>query len=211
MISYEDSRKLSQNRGEFVEKLLLGSTENHQDKGEKTESFAVQQNKLVTAQTASVLQSNILRLERANTQVTSQNALLNIKYNETSTLVNKMQITIDKAKVDIDKLKQENENLYNVIEKISPQRNFEDKGKCITEVGKRQQERKLKTLETRVEQALWFSESFGLKVDTVKLVDHLGNPYSLSFGEKGRKSYKHLPTKEQQKNSGDMTWKILHQ
>jgi hypothetical protein len=77
--------------------------------------------------------------------------------------------------------------------------------------GKRQQERKLKTLETRVEQALWFSESFGLKVDTVKLVDHLGNPYSLSFGEKGRKSYKHLPTKEQQKNSGDMTWKILHQ
>ena len=80
-----------------------------------------------------VLQSNILRLERANTQVTSQNALLNIKYNKTSTLVNKMQITIDKAKVNIDKLKQENENLYNVIEKISPQRNFEDKGKCITE------------------------------------------------------------------------------
>ncbi|CAB4007697.1 Hypothetical predicted protein [Paramuricea clavata] len=110
-----------------------------------------------------------------------------------------MQITIDKAKVDIDKLKQENENLYNVIEKISPQRNFEDKGKCITEVGKRQQERKLKTLETRVEQALWFSESFGLKLDTVKLVDHLGNPYSLSFGEKGRKSYKDLPTEEQQK------------
>ena len=165
----------------------------------KVTSFAVQQNELVTAQTVSVLQSNIVRLERPNAQVTSQNALLSIKCNETSTLVNKMQITIDKAKVDIEKLKQENENLYNVIEKISPQRNFEDKGKCITEVGKRQQERKLKTLETRVEQALWFSESFGLKLDAVKLVDHLGNPHSLSFGEKGRRSYKDLPTEEQQK------------
>jgi hypothetical protein len=39
-----------------------------------------------------------------------------------------MQLTTDKAKVDMDKLKQENENLYNVIEKISPQRNSPLKG-----------------------------------------------------------------------------------
>ena len=64
----------------------------------KVTSFAVQQ--LVTAQTVGVLQSNILRLERDSANVTSQNTLLNIKYNETSTLVNKMQITVDKAKVD---------------------------------------------------------------------------------------------------------------
>ena len=64
----------------------------------KVTSFAVQQ--LVTAQTVGVLQSNILRLERDSANVTSQNTQLNIKYNETSTLVNKMQITVDKAKVD---------------------------------------------------------------------------------------------------------------
>jgi hypothetical protein len=69
----------------------------------KVTSFAVQQ--LVTAQTVGVLQSNILRLERDSANVTSQNTLLNIKYNETSTLVNKMQIKLKWT----EKLKQENE------------------------------------------------------------------------------------------------------
>lgn len=182
-----------------AQKIVRTKGRRREDLLGKVTSFAVQEKELVTAETASVLQNDILRLERANALVTSQNTLLNLKNNETSALVSKMQITIDKAKVDIEKLKQENENLYNVIEHISPQRNFEDKGKSVTEVGKRQQERKLKTLETRVEQALWFSESFGLKLGSVKLVDHLGTPYSLSFAEKGRKSYKDLPTEEQQK------------
>ena len=72
------------------------------------------------------------------------------------------------------KLKTENEKLHNIIEKISPQRRFENKGKTFLDVGKEQQERKLQTLPTRVEQALWFSESFGLRLDGVKLVDDSG-------------------------------------
>ena len=59
---------------------------------------------------------------------------------------------------DIEKLKTENNNLFKIIERISPQKRFEDKGKTFLEVEKRQQERKLQTLATRVEQALWFSQ-----------------------------------------------------
>jgi hypothetical protein len=63
--------------------------------------------------------------------------------------VSQSQIKIDKATIDIDKLKRENDKLYNIIEKISPQRKFEDKGKSFLEVGKRQQDRKLQTLATK--------------------------------------------------------------
>jgi hypothetical protein len=70
--------------------------------------------------------------------------------------VSQSQIKIDKATIDIDKLKRENDKLYNIIEKISPQRKFEDKGKSFLEVGKRQQDRKLQTLATRA------SKHFGL-------------------------------------------------
>ena len=67
------------------------------------------------------------------------------------------------------------------------------------EVGKCQQERKLQTLATRVEQALWFSESFGVRLDSVKLVDDLGKNHILSIGsKKGLKSYKDLPDENQQ-------------
>ena len=89
--------------------------------------------------------------------------------------------------------------MYDIIEKISPKRRFEDKGKTFLEVGKRQQKRKLQKLATRVKQALWFSESFGLHLDSVKLVDDLGNNHILSIGsKKGLKSYKDLPYEDQQ-------------
>ena len=89
--------------------------------------------------------------------------------------------------------------MYSVIEKISPQRRFENQGKTFLEVGKHQQERKLQTLTTRVEQALWFSESFGLHLDSVKLVDDSGKDHCLSIrSEKASKSYNELPNEEQQ-------------
>ena len=67
------------------------------------------------------------------------------------------------------------------------------------DVGKRQQERNLRTLATRVEQALWFSESFGLCLNNIKLVDDSGRDHILMLGsEKGLKSYKDLPDEDQQ-------------
>lgn len=50
----------------------------------------------------------------------------------------------------------------------------------------------------RIEQALWFSESFGLHLDSVNLISDSGKPHSISFGEKGLKSYKELPNVDQE-------------
>ena len=96
--------------------------------------------------------------------------MLSIKYKEVTTLAGQIKRQFDKAAVDSGKLKTENSQLYDIIKKISPQRRFEDKGKMFLEVGKRQHERKLQTLATRVKEALWFSESFGLGLDSIKLV-----------------------------------------
>ena len=150
-------------------------------------SVAVRHSELSTVALVNDLQSQVSQLQSVNTSITSENNLLSIKCKEASTLVGKFQKKIDKATVDIDKLKSENTKLYSVIEKLSPQRRFENQGKTFLEVGKRQQERKLQTLATRVEQALWFSESFGLHLDSVKLVDDSGKDNCLSIrSEKAR-------------------------
>ncbi|CAB3995786.1 Hypothetical predicted protein [Paramuricea clavata] len=165
----------------------------------KAKSVAIRHSELSTVTLVNDLQSQVSQLQNVNAAITNENKILSVKCKEASTQVGQIQKKIDKATVDIDKLKTENNKLYNVIEKISPQRRFEDKGKTFVEVGKRQQERKLQTLATRVEQALWFSESFGLRLDRVKLVDDSGQAHSLSFSsEKRLKSYKELPGDEQQ-------------
>ena len=165
----------------------------------KAKSVAIRHSEISTVALVNDLQSQVSQLQNVNAAITNENKILSIKCKETSTQVGQIQKKIDKATVDIDKLKTENNKLYNVIEKNSPQRRFEDKGKTFVEVGKRQQERKLQTLATRVEQALWFSESFVLRLDRVKLVDDSGQAHSLSFSsEKRLKSYKELPGNEQQ-------------
>lgn len=179
---------------------LAGKSGRHgQNLLKKVKSIAVQKNELITTASVISLQNEVSRLEKTNSSILTQNSRLQVKYEEASSLVNKLQPRFEKASSDIEKLKQENEYLHNLIEKISPQRKFEDKGKQICDVGIRQQERKLRTLETRVEQALWFTESFGLHLETLKLVDDFGKPYSLSFEEKGnKKAYKDLPIEQQQ-------------
>ncbi len=162
-------------------------------------SIAVRHSELSTVALVHDLQSQVSQLQSVNASITNENKVLSIKCSESSTLIGQIQTKIDKASVDIHKLKTENNTLYNVIEKISPQRRFENKGKTFLEVGKRQQERQLQTLTTRVEQALWFSESFGLCLDSVKLVDDSGKAHCLSFAsERGLKSYKELPDGERQ-------------
>ena len=104
-------------------------------------------------------------------------------------LVEQFQKNIDKANVYIKKLKIENNKLYNVIKKFSPSRKFENQGKTFLEVGKRQQKRKLQTFATRAKQALWFCESFGLHVHSIKLIDEFGKDHCLSIGSKRDPDY----------------------
>ena len=139
---------------------------------QKVKRIAVRKNELFTVSSLKDLEHEIGRLEKANASMRSQNVLLQCKYNDSLLLVNKTQAKIDKAYIEIDKLKQENQYLYNTIEKIAPHEQQLNNGNDISELSKRQQERKLRTLETKIEQALWFSESFGLHLDLL-LDDHL--------------------------------------
>ena len=164
----------------------------------KVKRVAIRHSELSTVALVNDLQSQVSQLESVNATITRDNKALDIKCKEASALVSQSQIKIDKATIDINKLKRENDKLYDIIAKISPQRKFEDKGKSFLEVGKRQQDRKLQTLATRVEQALWFSESFGLKLNSVKTIDDSGKAHCLSFEEKGLKNYTELPTDEKQ-------------
>lgn len=148
----------------------------------KVKDLAVYKSELNTVALVSDLERKVSHLESVNASIIQEKRLLELKYKETSTLISEIHSKISKATVDISRLKEENNSLYSIIEKLSPQRRFEDKGRSILEVGKRQQDRKLKTLQTRIDQALWFSESFGLQLDTVKLVDESGNTHTLSFG-----------------------------
>ena len=165
----------------------------------KVKSVVVYHNELSTVASVIDLENKVSQLESVNASIASENKLLDINCKNASVLVEQLQKKIDKANVDIDKLKVENNKLYNVIDKLSPQRKFENHGKTFLEVEKRQQEHKLRTLATKVEQALWFCESFGLRLDSVKLVDESGKDHFLSIGsEKRSRSYKDLPDEEQQ-------------
>ena len=102
----------------------------------KAKDVAVYKSELNTVALVSDLERKVSRLESVNATISHENKLLELKYKETSKLVSEAQSKISKATVDISKLKEENESLYKVVEKISPQRKFEDKGKTILEVGK---------------------------------------------------------------------------
>ena len=165
----------------------------------KIKSVAVRHSELSTVASVDQLLVQVSQLQSVNVSIKNENRVLNIKCQEASAQVHQAQKVIEKATVDIEKLKTENNNLFQIIEKISPQKRFEDKGKTFLEVGKRQQERKLQTLATRVEQALWFSESFGLHLDSVKVVDDSGKAHRLPLGsEKSLKGYAQLSDEEQQ-------------
>ena len=55
--------------------------------------------------------------------------------------------------------------------------------KKMDEVGQRQHQRKIKELKTKVEQALWFFESYGVPLSTICVEDSHGNQSDISPGK----------------------------
>ena len=55
---------------------------------------------------------------------------------------------------DLEKVKQENGHLFQYIEKVEELKQLENSGKKFTEVHEKQQQRKLRELETKAERAL---------------------------------------------------------
>lgn len=109
--------------------------------------------------------------------------------------------SLTEAWADIERLKRENSNLYNYFDKISEQQGFKNCGKIFSEVKERQQRRKIRELKTYVEQALWFADTFGLKLSSVSFKDGCSVSHTIDYQtEEGRKkAYKDLPEEEREK------------
>ena len=165
----------------------------------KTKSMVIYHNdELSTVALTSDLERKVSCLETENASIKHANRVLDTKFKEASTRIGQIEGKFNKAAIDIENLRNKNVELYNIIEKITPQRRFENIGKPFSDVGKRQQNRHLQTLSTRIEQALWFSKSFGLQLESVNLIDDSGENHRLSFGKKGLKPYEELSVDEQE-------------
>ena len=94
----------------------------------------------------------------------------------------------------------ENQDLRDYIDKIGDPEESKNTGKVMSDVGKRQQGRKLKELKTHVERSLWFAKTYGLNLESVNFTDSSGTSFGLTFNNgKQTKQYKDLPDAEKQK------------
>jgi uncharacterized coiled-coil protein SlyX len=78
---------------------------------------------------------------------------------------------------------------------------FCNKGQAYHKVSYSQKQRKLKQIKSNAEKALWFLESFGIKIDKLLLTDTASNEnINLKFNESvGKAAYKSLTAEEQDK------------
>lgn len=77
--------------------------------------------------------------------------------------------------------------------------NLKNTSRPINQIGERQTRRKIKEVKTRAEKALWFLESFGLTLHSIKVNDNAGNLTDLSFhsADGGSKtSFHNLPEED---------------
>ena len=98
-----------------------------------------------------------------------------------------------------NELNSENKKLRQYIEQLGQDLEFTNNGAKLTDVGERQQRRKLKELKTNVEKALWFSKTFGLELNAIHFNDASGAERQISFKENTATSYKNLTPEEKQK------------
>ena len=101
---------------------------------------------------------------------------------------------------DHDTLLSENKALSDYLEKAGIFTNFRNTGKCISELGKKQQHRKLTELKTYVEKSMWFAETFGLTLQSATFSDKSGSKHSILYGSTSEgKRYKDLSEQEKQR------------
>ncbi|CAB4007100.1 Hypothetical predicted protein [Paramuricea clavata] len=159
---------------------------------------------LAKSKCISVYEKEIARVSEAKNELESAKAVCDTlskeKYNlnEQCEILSKELCTLQGAKKEterklecVTKGNQEelnkNEVLKQYIEKMAIPDNCENTGKYIADVGKRQQHRKIKELKTQVERTLWFANTYGLHLESLKLSDNSGAEYELEFTAGGTK------------------------
>ena len=153
------------------------------------------------------LQCELFDLKAAKESLDIENAELNKHCDElyqnlveAEELRSKSDEGLTEAMADLTKLKRENGNLWEYFDKITELEGFKNTGKSVEDVTERQQRRKIKELKTNVEQALWFAETFGLKLSSVSFTDSCGVSHDIDYSNDGRKnSYNNLSAEEKEK------------
>jgi hypothetical protein len=139
--------------------------------------------------------------------LSKENESLKTRYNDLWTEIVKLQESerktdtiLNNKEKEYNTVLDENRELRDYIERSGCLVEVKNTGKEITEVGKRQQDRKLKELKSSVERSLWFAKTFGLILDAATFTDKDGSSYSLAYSSpSGGKSFKDLPEQEKSK------------
>lgn len=85
------------------------------------------------------------------------------------------------------------------IKTTADSNDMKNNGKVVTDVGERQQRRKLRELKSHVERGLWFAKTYGLTLDSASFTDQKGVNHTLSFTDQEKKKYQQLPEEEKEK------------
>ena len=83
-----------------------------------------------------------------------------------------MSSEVNKLK-EVQELTEVNKNLIDYIETLEKNNSMKCQGGKFHEVGKKQQTQKLRLLKNKTQRAVWFCESFHLKLTSIKLQDEL--------------------------------------
>lgn len=101
--------------------------------------------------------------------------------NEKQALYEEMLSEVNGLKEEVCDLKTINKQLMDYVDTLEKTDSLQCQGKRIPDVGKKQQSRKLRMLKNRAQCALWFCESFGLKLSHINFKDDTGGNYSLDY------------------------------
>ena len=172
--------------------------------GRETRSVAIRHGERLTT---GDLERELYDLKAAKEALEEENRRLNERCDELyQSLVQEQELrresndSIIEARADAEKLRRENANLLQDFGKIANQEGFMNCGKRFSELKERQQRRKIRELKIYVEQALWFAETFGLKLSSVGFKDSGGVLHTIDYqAEEKRKSYKDLSEEEKEK------------
>ena len=91
------------------------------------------------------------------------------------------------------------QRLLQHVDEVEQLKDMENKGKKISEVGERQQCRKLKELRSKIERPVWFAKTFGIRLSAVEVKDDPNVYHTIPFAnenEKQRRAYKDLTEDE---------------
>ena len=154
--------------------------------------------------------------------ITKENARGLLKENEQvqkrcEELYTELQSALQTKKEVENKLDDVENNYETILSKNKDLREYIDRmpivknsGKVVSEVGERQQQRKLKELKTQVERTLWFAETYGLSLDSVSLTDQKEVTHTLTFSRNDKKQFKDLPEEEKDKIKQILFRQIFH-